>query len=407
MDVSIICATYNQEKYVRKAIDGFLMQKGDIEYEILIHDDASTDKTADILKMYKERYPDKITLILQKENQYSKGVNIYKTYVYPLVKGKYIAFCEGDDFWIYDHKLQKQYQLMEANQDISVCYHNTLIYQKKEDLLRLNINEHPSGYIEDRDVINVTKGWYPTASILCRADYLKSQPDFCISTGDEVLRTYMACRGNLYYMNRAWSVYREFSDGGWNTKYYHDIELARKHFKNLVEYFKEFNQYSNRRFEKYIKKRLFQGVDKFRHAHYLKKYSTEELRDCLNDLKNVMDHRMDGILDEYYAIYAIGCRDYYSTTIEKQLKANDQLYIYGAGNEALKALIELNKHNIVPKSFIVSDRRNTSATLLGIPIYGVDEFSFDDRKRIWPCLINGREDVLELLFSKGCRQVVI
>lgn len=407
MDVTIICATYNQNKYIKKAIEGILIQKGDFEYEILIHDDASMDGTVDILKSYKERYPDKITLILQEENQYSKGVDIYRTFVYPLVKGKYIAFCEGDDFWIYDKKLQKQYELLESNPNISLCYHNALMYQKKQDSLRLNINDHPSGYIEDKDVINATKGWYPTASIFCRADYLKAQPDFCISTGDEVLRTCMACRGNLYYMNRVWSVYREFSDGGWNTRYYRDIELARIHFKNLVEYFKEFNQYSNRRFEKYIKKRLFQGVDKFRQAHYLKENSTEELKDCLNDLKNIMEHRMDGILDEYYAIYAIKCRDYYSTTIEKQLKANDELYIYGAGNEAIKALIELDKHNITLKGFIVSDRQNTPATLLGIPIYEIDEFSFDDRKRIWPCLIDGREDVLKMLYSKSCRQVVI
>ncbi len=408
MDISILCITYNHEKYIRKALDGFLMQKGNFEYEILIHDDASTDGTIEILKEYKEKYPDKITLILQKENQFSKGINILKTYIYPLVKGKYIACCEGDDFWIYNYKLQKQYDLMESNPNISLCYHNALIYQEEQDLLRLNVYDHPSGYIEDRDIINVTKGWYPTASIFCRADYIKQQPEFCISTGDETCRTYMACRGDLYYLNRVWSVYREFTNGGWNTRYYQDKELAQKHFKDTVEYFREFNIYSKGRFEKYIKERLFLAIHKYRDAHCGLECSVSELRNCLSDLKNITDHLTSAVLDDYFSIYAIRCRDYYKLTIEEQqLCKKAGLYLYGAGNEAMKALIELDKYGVSPKGFLVSDIRGNRTTLLGIPVYEVDEFIFNENTWIWPCLIDGREDVLKILYSKGCKNIVI
>lgn len=407
MDISIICFTYNHEKYVRKTLEGFLMQKGDFEYEVIIHDDASQDGTVDILKEYKERYPDKIRLVIQRENQYSKGIKDFRPYFYPLINGKYMAFCEGDDFWIYDYKLQKQYELMEKNPGISLCYHNALVYQEKSDLLRLNMHDHPSGFVEDRDVINVTKGWYPTSSILCRTDYMMEQPDFCETTGDEVWRTYLACRGDLYYINRAWSVYREFSDSGWNTRYYCDKKLAQNHFKDTVEYFREFNQYSKGRFEVYIKERLFQGIHKYRDAHYGMDCSVNELKRCLNELKSAAEHRIDQVLDEYYSIYAIRCKDYYKTAVEDKLKEEEKKYIYGAGNEAIKALIELDKHNMAPQGFIISNPCGYPPELLNIPIYEVGNFVFDKEKCIWPCLIDGREDVLMILQDKGCKKIVI
>ncbi len=407
MDISVLCITYNHEKYIGKALDGFLMQRGDFEYEILVHDDASSDGTVNILKEYKEKYPGKITLILQKENQYSKGINILRTYFYPLIRGKYIAFCEGDDFWIYDGKLQKQYELMEANPNISLCYHNALIYQKESDILRLNVQNHPSGYIEDRDIINVTKGWYPTASIFCRTDDIKEQPDIQAGTGDETWRTYMACRGDLYFINRAWSVYTEFSEGGWNTRYYQDKKLAKIHFRKTVEYFLYFNRYSKERFKEYIKRRLFQGVDKYKSAHYGMECSVSKLRECLNDLKDITEHRIDQVLKEYYLIYAIGCIDYYTTTIKEQLGKKDNIYIYGVGNEAIKALVELDKQNLTPKGFLVSDRHSLPLKLLGIPVYEVEKFTFGNNKWIWPCLINGREEVLKILIDKGCKQIIV
>ena len=113
--VSICCITYNHGKYIRDAIEGFLMQKISFPIEILIHDDASTDKTADIIREYKLKYPDIIKPIYQTENQYSKGISISATYQFPRARGKYIALCEGDDYWTDPYKLQKQVDFLEAN----------------------------------------------------------------------------------------------------------------------------------------------------------------------------------------------------------------------------------------------------------------------------------------------------
>ena len=133
MIVSIICTAYNHEKYIKYAIDGFLMQKTNFEYEILIHDDASTDNTPKILKEYQDMYPDLIKVIYQKENQYTKGVSAI-TVLLEKAKGKYLAFCEGDDYWIDKYKLQKQVDFLDRNIDYSAVYHNVKIVDKNNKL---------------------------------------------------------------------------------------------------------------------------------------------------------------------------------------------------------------------------------------------------------------------------------
>ena len=120
--VSICCITYNQEAYIRDALDGFIKQKTNFQWELLIHDDASTDRTAEIIREYAKRYPDRIFPILQTENQYSQGLtNISGTFNFPRARGKYIAMCEGDDYWTDETKLQRQVDFMEAHPGCSLC----------------------------------------------------------------------------------------------------------------------------------------------------------------------------------------------------------------------------------------------------------------------------------------------
>jgi glycosyltransferase involved in cell wall biosynthesis len=120
--VSICCITYNHEKYIKDALDSFIMQKTNFNFEILIHDDASTDKTAEIIREYELRHPNLIKPIYQAENQYSKGVKVGKFNI-ERAQGKYIAVCEGDDYWIDPYKLQKQVDYMSANPECLMCVH--------------------------------------------------------------------------------------------------------------------------------------------------------------------------------------------------------------------------------------------------------------------------------------------
>ena len=113
--VSIVCNAYNHERYIRSALDGFVMQKTTFPFEVLVHDDASMDGTAGIIREFEMKYPEIIKPIYETENQYSKCDGSLARIQYGRVKGKYIALCEGDDYWTDPLKLQKQFDALEAN----------------------------------------------------------------------------------------------------------------------------------------------------------------------------------------------------------------------------------------------------------------------------------------------------
>ncbi len=124
--VSICSITYNHINFIRQALDGFLMQATSFPVEIIIHDDASTDGTAEIIREYQACYPDKIYAILQQENQRSFGKRIF-SFTSEKARGKYIALCEGDDYWISAKKLQTQVEFLEQHPNCSACFHDTQI----------------------------------------------------------------------------------------------------------------------------------------------------------------------------------------------------------------------------------------------------------------------------------------
>ena len=130
--VSIQCLTYNHALYIRQCLDGFVMQKTNFRFEAIVHDDASTDGTQDIIREYEKKYPDIIKPIYQKENQYSKGIPGFITnLVSSKCKGKYIAICEGDDYWIDPNKLQMQVDFLESHPEYSMCFHDVDIKAEK------------------------------------------------------------------------------------------------------------------------------------------------------------------------------------------------------------------------------------------------------------------------------------
>ena len=164
--VSIDCTTYNHAPYIRQCLDGFLMQKTNFAFEILIHDDCSLDGTDHIIREYEQKYPDIIKPIYQIENQYSKGVSISATFNYPRVKGKYIAWCEGDDYWTDPMKLQKQVDFLEANPEYGMCYTQAKHWYQAENRFRSKIRggDHET-FMELLD-----KNTVPTLTAVFRAD---------------------------------------------------------------------------------------------------------------------------------------------------------------------------------------------------------------------------------------------
>lgn len=131
--VSICSITYNHAPYIRQCLDGFLMQKTNFPFEIIINDDCSTDGTTEIIKEYAAKYPDLIKPIFHDENQYQKGVRgMFLNFVFPKAQGQYLALCEGDDYWIDPLKLQKQVDFLETHSDYSMSYTDNFLFKQSK-----------------------------------------------------------------------------------------------------------------------------------------------------------------------------------------------------------------------------------------------------------------------------------
>ena len=161
--VSICCTAYNHAKFISECLDGFLLQKTNFNFEVLIHDDASTDGTQDIIKAYQAKYPNIIKPIFQTDNQYSKGVKPFIKYLFPASQGKYIAMCEGDDYWTDPLKLQKQVDFLEGNEEYSLCFTR---FQTKDESTNTFLDDKNSKHFDinlsfiDYDFERFYRGWH-------------------------------------------------------------------------------------------------------------------------------------------------------------------------------------------------------------------------------------------------------
>lgn len=236
--VSVCCITYNQVFYIRQCLDGFLMQKTNFKFEVIIHDDCSTDGTTDVIREYVEKYPDLIKPIFQERNQYQNGCKrILATFVYPKAQGKYIALCEGDDYWIDPLKLQKQVDFMENNQNCSLVYNRTKRYsERKKIFLSDNDNYEQSQYVRAKDIIEEGGLFVSTCSMLYLKSVIENYPQFCIKchVGDYPLAIMCAMKGDVYYLNEAMSVYRVDNSNSWVGKQQSEKKMSLSRLNGIV-----------------------------------------------------------------------------------------------------------------------------------------------------------------------------
>ena len=256
--VSILCLAYNHAKYLRQTLEGFFAQKTNFDYEIIIHDDASTDETASVIREYAKKYPDVIRPVFQTENQYSKNVYIMAEYLNPLVRGKYVALCEGDDYWSDEEKLQRQYDIMEKNPDCSMCVHR--IQQILEDgtpteQFRPAV-EMTERKIDTQQFLDMQKSYpFQTGCFFMRTelwiDLENNRPAFrnAADVGDEPALLYMAAHGNIYYLPYCMSVYRIFSVGSWSGSNKRALEKRCIHSKHVYEMMRLFDAYTNHQYD--------------------------------------------------------------------------------------------------------------------------------------------------------------
>lgn len=222
--VSVICLSYNHGEYIRQALNSILMQKTNFTFEIIIHDDASNDNSATIIKEYYNKYPNIIVPILQSENQYSKKINIINTYIYPRVRGEYIAFCECDDYWIDELKLQKQVDFLKKNSEYSACIHAAYkVDGKTKKIIKKMILSDKDTNFTINDAIEGLGSRAATNSFMYRSKYIEyivrlDERLPRTGVGDYLILVFLGMLGNIHYINSFMSVYRANVANSWTDR---------------------------------------------------------------------------------------------------------------------------------------------------------------------------------------------
>ncbi|EMO5888545.1 glycosyltransferase [Proteus mirabilis] len=219
--ISCICITYNQELYIEDTINGFLSQKCEYKFEIIIYDDASTDETRKILLAYKEKYPSIIKLILQDTNQYSLKRKTFAI-AWEKANGDFIALCEGDDYWIDDYKLQKQITVILENPNINlVITKATSLYPNKKEQSFCDLGKNIKIIPFYKCILGPKKDFFPTATFFFRKKIIDTIPDWFYTNtpvSDYYIQLFSSYPNGCIYLPNVTSIYRRNSIGSWSSQ---------------------------------------------------------------------------------------------------------------------------------------------------------------------------------------------
>lgn len=268
-EVSVCVITYNQEKFIRQCLEGILMQQTDFTYEVIIGEDCSTDGTKNIIEAFEKKYPGIIKPIYHKVNV-GGARNAYE-FCYPLLKGKYIALCEGDDYWTDPLKLQKQVNFLRQHPDCSMCYHRANQVNEKDEILQTEKSDDSIQFFTGKQLFHLH---IPTLSIAFRNYEVVIPKDILLAKcGDAFLRGMLATRGNAARLGFVGAHYRKHPGGVYSSKSVLEQFLislqSRKTMKRSTFFNKEQKQEIRKEF---LKRKIFYMF------YFLKK---TELRNCL------------------------------------------------------------------------------------------------------------------------------
>jgi glycosyltransferase len=278
--VSVIMITYGHEKYIQKAIEGVFLQKTNFPIEFIIANDCSPDNTDELVKEIIKKSPPNIQVRYTK-HEANKGMNPNFIWAYQQALGKYVAVCEGDDYWTDENKLQKQVDFLEQNPDYSVSCHN--IFLLNGDTLS---SESPYDKENTQETYTLndlaSRNLIPTLSVVFRyfdinfSDWYLSSP-----MGDYPLMLWIAQKGKIKYFKEKMAVYRQ-NVGVWSGKKI-NYENSFIMFDGLIEHFKDNTA---------VKKNLKKHKDKYIKAMLYSKSFSKVIKDknwkelgCIDKLK--------------------------------------------------------------------------------------------------------------------------
>jgi len=257
--VSVSLVTFNQEEYIRKAIESCLNQQTDFDFEIIIHDDASSDGTPGIIQEYSSKYPDKIIPILQTENQFSKGIEVNGKIAIPKARGKYIAFLEADDYWIDPHKLQYQADVLEANPDVAMCFTATKrIFPQDDKKPEIKRFRNHDTICSTKDVILLGGRMVDMGSAVVRKSIYTHVPDwyFYIQIWDLTVPLLALLHGKIKYLDKVTSVYRYNSPSSWTRDNVKNYQRRKDSIKKSIRVTDGFDETTDYKYHKLIVRKI-------------------------------------------------------------------------------------------------------------------------------------------------------
>lgn len=277
--VSILCVTYNQENYIEEAIKSFIMQKTSFTFEVIIHDDASTDGTQKIIRKYVKEYPDILKPMYEENNQFSQGNDQFIHDMFIAAKGKYIAACEGDDFWTDPNKLQLQVNFLEKNADYSICFHPVRVFFEKneeKEYVHPNVSEY-----KNFDINNLLKrNFIQSNSVMYRKQHYDDMKTG-VTPMDWYTHLFHAQFGQIGLIDKVMSAYRRHSGGIWWQSDKDIDEIWKKygvqHYGLYIEMLEMFG--SNTEYKDIIDSHIGETLETFMNVD--EKHNTQILKSAL------------------------------------------------------------------------------------------------------------------------------
>lgn len=263
--VSVSVITFNHIEYIDQCLKSIVNQKTNFQFEIIIHDDASTDGTSDVIRKYQESYPELIHATIQVKNQFSQGIRkMTGTFNIPKAKGKYIAMIEGDDFWIDDYKLQKQVDALTANPNASLCFTANNYVFPNELSHKNKVHQFDTGPSKQRvfkvkDVIKLGGNMMHTGSMMYQKKNYPLQSIKWIDeapVGDLPLSLFLGLKGDIIYLNEITSSYRVFATNSWTSSQRKSLKSQKKVLSGMIKMWNGFNDYTSLKYKKAVNKAI-------------------------------------------------------------------------------------------------------------------------------------------------------
>lgn len=359
IDVTVFCLTYNHGKYIKDTLEGFLNQKTNYTFKVFVYDDASTDGTSAILREYASKYPNVFDVYIAPENMYQHSTpEKYAKYMNDLYKdhicGRYVAWCEGDDYWSDADKLQLQIGFMDRHPECSMTAHASLWldFQKNEER-----EFHPfreDRFLSEEEIILQPTGNLSTASLVMKRDVFMKGENFPLcDVGDVPMQLSALNKGKIYYFNRVMSVYRYMHESSWSATTGLNYERAVLHNYNMVRFYEVYDKYTDGRFHELIRKRSIYYMECVFRVN--ESVADEEYYNICEFVKKRAKENYEHYLKKQQEVRDIVKKQIMTGLVMKEIKKYKHIVIMGVGKYSHYISSLLQKNSIYYDGYVVTN----------------------------------------------------